>query len=48
MAGGDPITTGSPTVFSIPLEKLVIAYPELILLGDAAYGTTAAHVRARP
>ena len=48
MAGGDPITTGSPTVFSIPLEKVVIADPELILLGDAAYGTTPAQVRARP
>ena len=48
LAGGDPITTGSPTVFSIPLEKLVVADPELILLGDAAYGTTAAQVRARP
>ena len=47
MAGGDPITTGSPTVFSIPLEKLVVADPELILLGDAAYGTTAAQVKAR-
>ena len=48
MAGGDPITTGSPTVFSIPLEKLVVADPELILLGDAAYGTTPAQVKARP
>jgi iron complex transport system substrate-binding protein len=48
MAGGDPITTGSPTVFSIPLEKLVTADPELILLGDAAYGTTPAQVAARP
>ena len=48
LAGGDPITTGSPTVFSIPLEKLIVADPELILLGDAAYGTTAAQVKARP
>ena len=48
MAGGDPITTGSPTVFSIPLEKLLVADPQLILLGDAAYGTTAAQVKARP
>ena len=47
-AGGDPITTGSATVFSIPLEKLVVADPELILLGDAAYGTTPAQVAARP
>lgn len=48
MAGGDPITTGSPTVFSIPVEKLVVADPQLILLGDAAYGTTPAQVAARP
>ncbi len=48
MAGGDPITTGSPTVFSIPLEKLILADPQLILLGDAAYGTTPAQVAARP
>jgi iron complex transport system substrate-binding protein len=48
MAGGDPITTGSATVFSIPLEKLVVADPQLILLGDAAYGTTPAQVAARP
>jgi iron complex transport system substrate-binding protein len=48
LAGGDPITTGSPTVFSIPLEKLVVADPQLILLGDAAYGTTPAQVAARP
>lgn len=48
LAGGAPITTGSPTVFSIPLEKLVVADPELILLGDAAYGTTPAQVKARP
>jgi iron complex transport system substrate-binding protein len=48
LAGADPITTGSPTVFSIPLEKLVVADPELIILGDAAYGTTPAQVRARP
>jgi len=47
-AGGDPITTGSATAFSIPLEKLVVADPELILLGDAAYGTTPAQIAARP
>jgi cobalamin transport system substrate-binding protein len=46
-AGADPITTGSTTVFSIPLEKLVAADPQVILLGDAAYGTTAGQVKAR-
>ena len=48
LAGGDPITTGNPTVFSIPIEKLIVADPQLILLGDAAYGTTPAQVKARP
>ena len=47
LAGGDPITTGSTTNFEISLETLVTADPELILLGDAAYGTTAATVKAR-
>ncbi|MEA2518117.1 MAG: cobalamin transport system substrate-binding protein, partial [Chloroflexota bacterium] len=36
LAGGAPITTGSTTNFEIPLETLVTADPELILLGDAA------------
>ena len=47
LAGGTPITTGSTTDFAIPLEKLITANPELILLGDAAYGVTAAQVKAR-
>ena len=47
LAGGAPITTGSTTNFEISLETLVTADPELILLGDAAYGTTAATVKAR-
>ena len=47
-AGGDPITSGSTTDFAIPLEKLITADPELILLGDGAYGVTAAQVKARP
>jgi iron complex transport system substrate-binding protein len=48
LAGGTAITTGSTTNFQIPLEKLVAADPELILLGDAAYGATADVVKARP
>ncbi|MFH0751192.1 MAG: ABC transporter substrate-binding protein [Chloroflexota bacterium] len=48
IAGGDPITTGSPTVFSIPLERLLTADPQIIVLGDAAYGVTAEQVAARP
>jgi iron complex transport system substrate-binding protein len=47
LAGGDPITTGSNTDFSITLEKLIAADPELILLGDAAYGVTADQVADR-
>jgi cobalamin transport system substrate-binding protein len=47
LAGGDPITTGSKTDSAIPLEKLIKADPELILLGDAAYGVTADQVKAR-
>jgi iron complex transport system substrate-binding protein len=48
LAGGDPITTGSPTVFSISLERLVAADPEVIILGDANYGVKADDVVARP
>ena len=47
LAGGNPITTGSKTDFAIPLEKLIKADPELILLGDAAYGVTVDQVKAR-
>jgi iron complex transport system substrate-binding protein len=47
LAGGTAITTGSTTNFEIPLEKLVAADPEIILLGDAAYGATADAVKAR-
>ena len=47
-AGGTPITTGSRTAFNISLEKLVAANPEVIVLGDANYGTTADVVRSRP
>jgi iron complex transport system substrate-binding protein len=48
LAGGDPVTTGDPAVFAIPVEKLVAADPQVIVLGDAAYGTTPADVAARP
>ncbi len=47
-AGGDPVTTGNPAVFSISLESLVAQDPQLIVLGDAAYGTCPADVTARP
>jgi cobalamin transport system substrate-binding protein len=38
LAGGEPILTTDPQVFSIPLERLVTEDPEVIVLGDAAYG----------
>ena len=48
LAGGDPITTGSASKWEMPLETLVQADPELIILGDSAYGVTAEAVAARP
>ena len=46
-AGGEPITTGDPALWSIPLEELVVADPEVIVLGDANYGTCPDAVAAR-
>jgi iron complex transport system substrate-binding protein len=48
LAGGDPITTSDPAVFSIALEQLIAANPQVIVLGDAAYGTCPASVVDRP
>ena len=48
LAGGTPITTGSTTSFEIPLETLVTADPEVILLGDAAYGAPPTRWRRVP
>ncbi|MBI2763931.1 MAG: ABC transporter substrate-binding protein [Chloroflexi bacterium] len=45
LAGSDPITTDSS--YQISLEKLIVANPEVILLGDGGY-TTPADVAARP
>lgn len=46
--GGEAITTHDPMVWAMPLERLVAADPEVILLGDAAYGVCPATVSARP
>lgn len=46
LAGGDPITTDASYVIS--LERLVAADPQVILLGDGAYGVTPEIVAARP
>ncbi len=48
LAGGTPITTGSATNWEMSTEKLVAANPDLIILGDSAYGVTAEAVAKRP
>jgi iron complex transport system substrate-binding protein len=48
LAGGEPVTTGSTTAYSLSLERLVTEDPEVIILGDANYGTTVEQVVARP
>lgn len=48
LAGGDPITTGSAQDWAQSTESLVTADPQIILLGDGAYGMTAEAVAARP
>ena len=48
LAGGDPITTSDPVAFAIPVEELIVADPEVIVLGDANYGVCPADVAARP
>jgi len=47
LGGGTPITTSDPNVFSIPLERLVADDPQVILLGDAPYGTCPSDVVKR-
>lgn len=47
-AGGVPITTGDPHSYTIALEKLVLADPQVIVLGDYDYGTAVADVLKRP
>jgi iron complex transport system substrate-binding protein len=48
LAGGTAVTTGSATNWEMSIEKLVSADPDLIILGDSAYGVTAAAVAKRP
>jgi iron complex transport system substrate-binding protein len=48
LAGGEPITTSDPRVFSIPVEQLIAADPEVIVIGDALYGVCPESVEARP
>jgi len=39
LAGGTPVTTGSTTNWEMPVEKLVSANPDLIILGDSPMGS---------
>jgi iron complex transport system substrate-binding protein len=48
LAGGEPVTTNDPSAFAIPLEELVVADPEVIVVGDATYGVCPSDVVARP
>jgi len=48
LAGGDPIVTTDPNVFAIPVEQLIAADPEVIVVGDALYGICPVDVIARP
>jgi len=48
LAGAEPVTTGSATNWEMSTETLVAADPQVILLGDAAYGITSEQVAARP
>ncbi len=47
-AGGEPITTADPAAWAIPLEELIVADPEVIILGDANYGVCPGDVADRP
>jgi iron complex transport system substrate-binding protein len=47
LADADPVTSGSADSYQIPLERLVAANPDVIVLGDAAYGVTLDVVKAR-
>ena len=48
VAGGDPLTTGTDGVYQLEEEQILAFDPEVILLGDAAYGVTPEDVAARP
>jgi len=48
LACANPLTSGKAGVFQIPEELIVAFNPDIILLGDAAYGVTAEQVAKRP
>ncbi|MDL2336023.1 MAG: hypothetical protein QFC55_08335, partial [Chloroflexota bacterium] len=43
-----PITSTDPAVYSIPLEQLVTQDPQVIVLGDAPYGSCPDQIVGRP
>jgi iron complex transport system substrate-binding protein len=48
IAGGNPLTSGRSCVYQIDAEKILAFDPQVILLGDAAYGVTVDQVGQRP
>jgi len=48
LAGGDPITTGSPDKYDIAAERLIAQDPQVILLADAPFGVKPEDVAKRP
>ena len=48
IAGGDPLTSGTDGVYQVEAEQILAFDPEVILLGDAAYGETPERVAERP
>jgi iron complex transport system substrate-binding protein len=48
VAGGEPLTSGTNGVYQIGAEQILAFDPEVVLLGDAAYGVTPEQVAARP
>jgi len=48
IAGGEPLTSGTNGVYQIGAEQILAFDPEVVLLGDAAYGVTPEQVAARP
>ena len=48
LAGGDALTSGTSGVYKIDPEKIITFDPQVILLGDAAYGVKVEDVAKRP
>jgi cobalamin transport system substrate-binding protein len=49
LAGGEPITTGDPNTYQIPLEKLIERDPQIIIIGvNPFYSPAPSAIGARP